>query len=66
MKQRVYNIEDMLNEEEASAATHQHYIEVIKPALERQRRAVEAENQRLRPWLHKVLRNGIQLTLNFK
>ena len=55
----------MLNDEEASAATHQHYIEVIKPAYERRRLAVEAENQRLRPMLHKALRNGIQLTLNF-
>ena len=55
----------MMNEEEASAATHQHYIEVIKPASERHRLAVEAENRRLRPWLDKVLRNGIQLTLNF-
>lgn len=65
MKQRVCNIEDMLNDEEASAAAHQHYIEVIKPAYERRRLVVEAENRRLRPWLHKVLRNGIQLTLNF-
>ena len=55
----------MMNDEEASAATHEHYIKFIKPAAERQRRAVEAENRRLRPWLDKVLRNGIQLTLNF-
>ena len=65
MKQRVCNIEDMMNEEEASAATHQHYIEIIKPAYEHRRLAVKAENRRLRPMLHKALRNGIQLTLNF-
>lgn len=55
----------MMNDEEASAATHEHYIKVIKPAAERRRLVVEAENRRLRPWLDKVLRNGIQLTLNF-
>ena len=55
----------MLNDEEASAAAYEHYIKVIKPAAERRRLVVEAENQRLRPMLHKALRNGIQLTLNF-
>ena len=55
----------MLNDEEASAAAYQHYIKFIKPAEERRRLAVKAENRRLRPWLDKVLRNGIQLTLNF-
>lgn len=55
----------MMSEEEASAYTHQHYIEIIKPAYEHRKLAVKAENRRLRPMLHKALRNGIQLTLNF-